>query len=306
MDRKIIVTGATGFVGRDLVKKLVEKNYSVVVLTRSPQKHRAKFETQDVKVVPWDSHSAEGWVEWLEGAEAIVNLAGENIGSGIWTSEKKKKLRESRINAGQAVVDAINKVGKKPALLVQASAIGYYGSRGAEEITENSGVGNGFLAELTRDWENSVSQVTDRDIRLVVLRIGLVLGKKGGAISKFEIPFKLFLGGHLGTGNQWMSWIHKDELINIILYAIDNKSVEGIFNVTAPHPLTAKDFFKYIGKAMNRPSWFHVPAVIVKLLLGEMAEEVLLSSQKVMPQNLLQSGYRFQYPEIDAALENLF
>jgi uncharacterized protein (TIGR01777 family) len=306
MDRKIILTGATGFIGRSLVDKLVEKNYTVIVLSRNPEKYLKQFNSKNVTVISWNARTAEGWTEWLEGAEAIINLAGENIGSGIWTSEKKKRLRESRIYVGQAVVDAILNVEKKPRVLIQASAIGYYGSRGAEELTENSEAGSGFLAELSKDWENSVSPIKKMDVRLVILRIGLVLGKNGGAISKLKIPFKFFLGGQLGRGDQWISWIHKDDLINIITYAIENIAVEGVINVTSPEPLMSKDFFKHIGKALNRPSWFHTPVSVLKLVLGEMAEEALLSSQKVLPKHLVAAGYPFQYPEIRQALEDVF
>ena len=217
MQKRIIITGASGFIGSALLETLLDRDYEVIALSRNPGKHAGPFSDGQLRLIEWDAESGEGWSEWAEGAKAIVNLAGENIASGIWTASKKKKLLESRVKAGHAVTDALKKVKTKPEVLIQSSAIGWYGSRGEEIITEESEKGTGFLAELTQAWEESVQEADSLGVRMVILRIGMVLDKSGGALAKLKLPFYFYVGGHLGTGEQWVSWIYRRELVDIIL-----------------------------------------------------------------------------------------
>lgn len=304
MTKRIIITGASGFIGKALVTHLINNNYEVVALSRDPATSKERL-GERVIIVKWDARGALDWLEYADGAEAIVNLAGENVASGLWTKVKKRKIRESRLYAGQAVTEAVEKVAQKPKVIIQASSIGYYGSQEGEILDESSPAGSDFLAELTKDWEQSTRRIEEFGVRQVVIRIGLVLGKDGGLLSRVVLPFRLFIGGHFGKGKQWFSWIHIDDITQAIHFLLINEHLHGAFNLTAPQQLVSKEFFKSVGNQLNRPSWFHVPAAVLKMFFGEMAEEMFLASQRVVPKKLLDAGYEFRFPTVESALEQI-
>jgi len=301
---RIIVTGATGFIGKALCFRLLEEKYDVVALSRSKEKGEKIFGT-DATVVEWDGKSSEVWQDYANGAYAVVNLAGENIGSGRWTPKRKQSILQSRLDAGRAIVEAAKSVEKKPRVIIQASAIGYYGSRGDEIIDESSSPGESFLVEVVKKWEQSTQGVESLKIRRVIVRSSIVLGKKGGVFLRLVKPFRLFVGGHLGSGKQWFSWIHLEDEVKAILFLIEREDLSGVFNLTAPHQLIQKDFFHILGKIMKRPSWFPVPGFVLRLIFGEMAKDTLLSGQRVAPRRLLEAGYRFLYPQAELAIKEI-
>lgn len=305
MNKKIIITGASGFIGRALIKHLEQRKYEIIALTRNPAKTESKI-SNGVKWVLWDAKTGDHWWKHADNAHAIINLAGEGIASGFWTSSKKQKIIESRTNSMNAIVDALANVRKKPKLVIQASAIGFYGNRGDEILNESSSPGEGFLAHVVSEVEEATAKLKTLAERIIIFRIGLVLGKRGGLIPKIIIPFRLFMGGHLGDGSQWMSWIHVEDLARITEFCISNEKVRGVINLTSPNPLQSKDFFKFIGENMHRPSWFHIPGTIIKNLFGEMGRELFLTSQKVLPQTLINSNFQFNYPLLNTALNQIF
>jgi hypothetical protein len=304
MSERIIITGATGFIGRALCKRLVEGGYEVVALSRNPKRGSESLRNQ-VKIVNWDAKTAEGWANLADGAYAIINLAGENIGSGRWTERKKRRILESRLNAGGAVVQAVEQAESKPKVVVQASGIGIYGNRDDEILDESSLPGSGFLVEVAKPWEESTRKVESVGVRHVIIRTGVVLGADGGFLSRVLLPFRLFMGGRLGSGHQWIPWIHLDDEVRAIVFLIEKENLRGVFNLTAPNPLTSKDFFRLLGRVMRRPSWLPVPGFALRLLLGEMAKELILSGQRAMPKRLLDSGYEFEYPDAESALREI-
>jgi uncharacterized protein (TIGR01777 family) len=298
---RIIVTGGTGFIGKALCSRLLKDGYEVIALSRSKEKGEKILGTE-VKVVEWDGRSGQGWLDYANGAHAVVNLAGENIGAGPWTKKRKKAILQSRLDAGRAVVEAVNSVEKKPELIIQASAIGYYGSRGDEIVDESSLPGEGFLVDVVKRWELSTKEVESQKVRRVIIRSSVVLGKEGGVFLRLVKPFRFFVGGHLGSGKQWFSWIHLEDEVEAILFLIEREDSSGIFNLVAPHQTTQKEFVHTMGKIMRRPSWFPVPGFVLRTIFGEMAKETLLSGQRVSPKRLLDGGYRFLYPEAELAL----
>jgi uncharacterized protein (TIGR01777 family) len=301
---RIIITGATGFIGKALCFRLLEEKYDVVALSRSKKKGENIFGTE-ATVVEWDGKGSEAWQDYANGAYAIVNLAGENIGSGRWTAKRKQSILQSRLDAGKAVIEAVKSVEKKPKVIIQASAIGYYGSRGDDTVDESSSPGEGFLAEVVKKWELSTQEVEPLKIRRVIIRSSIVLGKEEGVFLRLVKPFRLYVGGHLGSGKQWFSWIHLEDEVKAILFLMKREDLAGIFNLTAPHQLIQKDFFHILGKIMKRPSWFPVPGFILRLIFGEMAKDTLLSSQRIVPRRLLEAGYRFLYPQAELAVKEI-
>lgn len=304
MGKKVIVTGGTGFIGKKLCRELTNSNYDVFVLTRNVQKAKKIF-SDKVTPVQWDGKSSNGWIDYANGAYAIINLAGENIGSGRWTGKKKQKILISRLNAGKAIVEALTQAENKPKVLIQASGISIYGDRGDELLDESTSFGTGFLVEIGSQWEQSVKGIETMGVRIVYLRSGVVISKDGGFLSRVLLPFKFFIGGHFGTGQQWFPWIHIDDEVRVILFLLDREDLHGIFNLMAPNPLTSKDFFKTLGKVMKRPSWFHVPGFLLKIIFGEMANELILWGQRTMPKRLLDAGFEFNYPEAENALRQI-
>lgn len=287
-----------------MCRHFIETDYDVVVLSRDPA--RAALLPKGVKVARWDGRSTGEWTKYVEGAGGIVNLAGENIAAGRWTESRKRKVLESRLRAGRAVTEAVRRADKKPKVVVQASAIGYYGDRGDEILSESSGPGEGYLAEVAVRWENATADVAAMGVRYVVIRTGVVLGLEGGFLPHFLLPFKFFSGGHQGSGKQWISWIHIRDEVGAIRFLLERVDLSGVFNLVAPSPVRSREFFKTLGEVMGRPSWLHIPGFVLRLAFGEMARELLLSGQRVMPERLLSAGYEFQFSRLRGALKDLF
>lgn len=306
-DRKgglVLVTGGTGFIGRALIVRLVEEGYRVVCLSRSPEHVRQIF-GKTVLGAGWDGRSAEGWRHYAEGARAVINLAGENIGAGRWTRTKKKAILESRLHAGQAVTEAVQSAAHRPEVVIQSSAVGYYGSREDEVLLETSSPGDGFLADVVRRWEDSTLEVENLGVRRVLTRSGLILAPRGGLMPRFLAPFRLFVGGPLGRGRQWVSWIHIKDEVRAVLFLMERKDLGGVFNLTAPSPLPMREFCRAIGHAMRRPSWFPVPRFLLRALFGVKVEETILVSQRALPARLLEAGFSFNFPEIRSAFHDI-
>lgn len=297
--QKIAITGGTGFIGQALVSRLNESGHTITILSRNPA---AKAFTKSAQFVKWDPQNVADWQDALNGQDVLINLAGANIAGGYWTRARKRLIFESRVHAGNALVTALKNISAPPHTFIQASGIGYYGSRADERLDETSGVGTGFLAEVAREWEAASAGAPVK--RQIVLRIGIVLGH-GGFLSRVKLPFRFFVGGHFGSGRQWMSWIHLADLVAAIIFLMDPAKPAGIFNLSTPTPVTARDFSRALGAAMNRPSWLHVPEFVLKLLLRDMATELLLPSQRAFPQRLIDAGFEFQFPHIEMALNNL-
>jgi uncharacterized protein (TIGR01777 family) len=300
---RVVITGGTGFIGRPLSQRLVERGYEVICLTRNASAANEKWGNR-IKFVDWNGRNAVGWGGYADGASAIINLAGESIASGRWNRKKKQRIIQSRVNAGEAVVKAVQSVKKKPEVFIQASAIGFYGDKGDKLLDETSPPGKGFLSGVTKKWETS-TEALEKCTRRIIIRTGMVLGPNGGALVRLVQPFRCFVGGHIGTGEQWNSWIHIEDVIQSILFLMESKDLRGVFNLTAPCPLKNKDFCQAIGEVLRRPSWLPVPGFFLKLLFGELAKEVLLSGQRVYPKCLEKSGYKFNFPEAKQALVDI-
>ncbi|MCE5315862.1 MAG: TIGR01777 family oxidoreductase [Parachlamydia sp.] len=293
---RVMVTGATGLVGSALVAHLRGAGHSVTKLVRHPHADDER---------KWDPAEGQINLKDLEGFEGIVNLAGESIASGRWTMSKKKRILESRISSTRILVETFAKMASPPAVLINASAIGYYGDRGEEPLTEESSSGDGFLADVCRQWEAAAEPASKLGMRVVALRTGIVLAKEGGALAKMIIPFKLGLGGVVASGSQYMSWIAIDDLVRIIAFLLTESSLKGAFNAVGPAPATNRDFTKTLGEVLHRPTFMPMPALAIKFLLGEMGQEMLLNSQKVLPERLQKAGYAFAYPDLNQALAHI-
>jgi len=301
---RAIITGGSGLIGRALAADLAGAGYEVIVLSRT-----AKTVTgmpPGVTPQKWDGQTTAGWGHLVEGAKAIINLAGAGIADQRWTPERKLQLRNSRVYPGQAVVEAIEAASNRPEVVIQASAVGYYGPQAENEITEESPGGHDFLADVCRAWEDAVTPIAAQGgVRLAIIRTGVVLSLAGGALPKMALPFKLFAGGPIGSGRQWISWIHIADVVAAIRYLIESETAAGPFNLTAPQPLTNAQFGQVLGRALKRPAFMPTPGLAMKLLFGEMST-VLLDGQRVLPQKLQQLGYSFQYPQLESALQDLY
>jgi len=297
-----LIVGGSGLIGRALAIDLSYFGHEVVILSRRPE--RIIGLPVEVRAERWDGLTSEGWQSLADGAGAIVNLAGENISSGRWTDKRKHIIRQSRLNAGQAVVQAVNAAVNKPGVVIQASGIGYYGSGDSEEITEETLPGHDFLAELAENWESSTASLEALGVRRAVIRTGVVLSTEGGALPRMSLPLRLFVGGHLGSGQQWFPWIHIADEVSAIRFLIENEAASGPFNLTAPIPLTNAGFFHLLGKQLKRPSFVPTPAFALRLLFGEMAT-IILDGQRGIPKHLLQMGFTFRFPTAEQALANL-
>ena len=280
---------------------LIGSGHDVVALTRNQKKAQLVL-GDNATILEWDGTTSSGWASATENADAIINLAGANLSSRYWTTSYKKELWDSRINAGRAIVQAIMRAKVKPKILIQASAVGYYGSRKEETIDEQSDKGRGFLANLVQAWEASTEAAEAQGARRVVIRSGVILGRGSIITSLLRIPFKLYGGGYPGNGKQWLSWIHIDDQIRIIRYSIENSNIKGIINLASPEPVKMKEFCRVYGKVLRRPVWVRVPAFVLRLALGDMARETILVSQKIFPKRLLEAGYQFKYPNLEPAL----
>lgn len=303
---KIAIAGATGFVGSRLVERLQAERHQVLVLTRNPSAAQKVFPTSafpNLEIIAYTPTESGSWQEAIAGCEGVVNLAGEPIAEGRWTAQRKQEILSSRQLGTQKIVEAIAKAHPKPSVLVNASAIGYYGTSETATFDETSPPGNDFLAQVCQAWEAEANKVKDAGVRLVILRLGIVLGQ-GGAIARMIAPFKLFAGGPIGTGRQWFSWIHRDDLVNLIIQALTRSEIEGILNATAPNPVRMAELAQTLGQVMNRPSWLPVPGFAIEVLLGDGAI-VVLEGQQVLPQRPLDYSFEYQYSTVKQALEEI-
>ncbi len=300
---RIVLTGGTGFVGQELLQALLAEKHQVTLLTRNARK--AGLSNTLLKVMYWDAKSPGDWQRELDGADAVIHLAGESIANKRWTRSQKEILTRSRLDSTRAIVNAIAIAVKKPAVLISASAIGYYGDVESGDVLESHSKGVGFLADLCQMWELEALAAEQSGARVVLLRIGVVLGKGGGALKKMTPPFQMYVGGPIGSGRQWFSWIHREDLVKSVLFALKNANVKGPVNATAPKPLTQREFSSALGRALGKPSWAPVPAFILKLGLGEMSD-MLVTGQKVVPDQLTRTGFAFKFPDADSALADIF
>nr|WP_290669254.1 TIGR01777 family oxidoreductase [Ardenticatena sp.] len=300
---RILITGGTGLIGRALAADLARDGHEAIVLSRTPERYAGQL-PPGVRAERWDGRTADGWGDLADGADAIVNLAGENIASGRWTAERKRRIRESRLHAGQAVVQAVEAATAKPRVVVQASAVGYYGPCGDEIITEDHPPGNDFLADVCVAWEASTAAVEAHGLRRPIIRTGVVLSREGGALPRMLPPFKLGLGGPLGSGRQWFPWIHIRDEVRAIRFLIEHPEAHGPYNLSAPTPVIDAEFTKALGRVLNRPALIPVPALVLKLLFGEMAT-VLLDGQRAIPHRLQEAGFTFTFEQVEHALRDL-
>lgn len=294
---RTIVTGATGLIGSALLPLLTAKGHDCVRLVRSTPSGPGEL--------GWEPNEGRIDPAALDGFDGIVHLAGESIAEGRWTAEKKARIRRSRVEGTKLLADAICRSARPPRVLVCASAVGYYGDRSDETLTEESPPGKGFLADVCREWEKAADPAAARDVRVVHLRTGVVLSRKGGALAKMLLPFRIGVGGKIGSGTQYMSWIHIDDFTAIAAHALETDSLRGPVNTVSPNPVRNDEFTKALGKVLSRPTLIPLPAFAAELALGEVARELLLASQRVIPAKLLSRGFEFQFPEIEGALRDL-
>ncbi len=300
LNMKVVISGATGFVGQVLVKQLFDSGHEVSILTRNVAKAAISLGSK-CSYHQWDDMEALPPQSAFEGCDCVINLMGETI-SKRWDEQQKKKMQLSRINGTRRLVEAVGQLARKPKVFVSTSAIGIYGNRGAEEINENSTLGSDFLATLCKDWENEANKVRNHDMRLVIIRVGIVLGQGGGALQKMLPVFKTGLGGPAGSGKQFMSWVHIEDLANMFVEALKNENIEGVVNGTAPYPATNAEFSKQLGKALNRPAFLPAPAFALKIALGEMSQ-IVLEGQRVLPVKFKEHNFRYRYPTLEMALK---
>ena len=293
---KVLISGATGLIGSALIPVLVGGGHEITRLTRSPGSGGG---------VGWNPDAGEIDTSRLEGHDAVVHLAGENIGEGRWTREKKRRILESRTRGTRLLAEILASLPEPPDVMVSASAVGYYGDRGNELLSEESGAGSDFLAEVCKAWEAAADPARGAGIRVVHPRNGVVLSTEGGALARLLPVFKLGGGGRIGGGRQWSSWIAMDDVVGAIVHALTHDSVEGPVNLVSPNPVTNVEFTRVLGKILNRPTIFPLPAPAARLMLGEVADALLLASQRVEPAKLKEVGYEFRYPELEGALRHL-
>jgi len=301
---KIVIAGGTGFIGTALARHLVVGRHQVIVLTRDLP--RAKSQLGNLcECVRWDAEHSGDWEQALSGSDAIVNLAGASVAGARWTAPRKRVLVDSRIHATRALASALSRWAHKPSVLINASGVGFYGASDDRVLDEHADRGEGFLADLSATWEAEAGSVQALGVRAVCLRIGLVLEKDGGAFPRMAHPFRLFAGGPVMPGTQWVSWIHRADLVRLIEWAMSNEKVSGPVNAVAPNPVTMDEFCRTLGEVLNRPSWIPVPEVILKLVLGELGS-LMTTGQRVAPIVAQSGGYRFQHPSLKEALRTIF
>jgi uncharacterized protein (TIGR01777 family) len=296
---RLVITGATGFVGSALCEQLLAQGHALTLLTRGSPRDA---NTGTKRWLHWTPGTLREWSAALDGIDGVINLAGEPIAEKKWTHSQRRRIEKSRIDGTRSLVQAFGKARQRPKFLINASAVGYYGPHGDETITEDVPPGEDFLGVLCREWEEEARKAEELSIRVVRLRIGIVLGPGGGALVKMAEPFKYFLGGALGSGQQWMSWIHLEDLVGLILRLINDSQAAGAINATAPNPVRNREFCQALGKAMHRPCWATVPAFVLRMALGDMAD-MLLTGQRVIPAAAEKTGYQFRYPTLEPALE---
>jgi len=297
---KIVIAGGTGFIGKALVSRFRDQGHEIILLSRGEQSKADSV----LRFCPWDARTLGAWAGEFEAADAVINLAGAPIAEKLWTKKQKEIILGSRIQATHAIVQAIAQCERKPKVLINASAIGYYGDVPEGDVTETCPKGSGFLADVCDRWEKEAQGAEKFGVRTVLLRTGMVLGKEGGVLSRMVPLFEFFAGGPLGSGRQWVSWIHREDMVGILFFALENNALSGPMNATAPHPLAMRDFCRALGKILNRPSWLPVPGFVLKLALGEMSE-MLLGGQRAIPQKLLGHHYAFRFSDLPEALMDI-
>lgn len=307
---KIVIAGGTGFLGSPLAEVYAEEGHEVRVLTRGlapgESRHDSGTGVPGVTRLGWLPNGESGpWAEALHGADAVINLAGESIADGRWTPPRKAALRDSRILATRSLVAAVTAAKATPRVFVSGSAVGYYGARGDQPLTEASPPGDDFLASLCVDWEQEARRAAPSGTRLALLRTGIVIERSGGALAKMLTPFKLFAGGPMGSGRQYMSWIHRLDWLELVRWIVETPDVSGPINATAPHPVTNRHFSRALGRALHRPALVPVPGFALKIALGEMADS-LVTGQRVIPERAKTLGFHFRYPEIEQAFRGIF
>ena len=298
---RFIILGGSGLIGRALSRALSQAGHEVVVVSRSPERVPPM---EGMSAVGWDGHSAGGWGKLVDGADGIVNLAGESIGAGRWNEERKKRIVSSREQAGAAIVDAVRAATRKPGVVFQISGVGYYGIGGDRPFTESDPPGNDFLASVAVRWEDATRPVEEEGVRRVIARAGVVLTPQGGVLPRMMLPFRFFAGGPLGTGRQWISWIHLEDTVRGIQYMLENPACTGVYNLTSPQPVTNAEFGKILGRVLRRPCWLPVPTLALRVILGEMST-LVLDGQRVIPSRLEEAGFQFRFAQLESALRDL-
>ncbi len=293
----ILVSGSTGLVGSHLLRYLGSKGHQIKALVRHAPTHPSQIQ--------WNPPQRGPAPEFLEGIDAVIHLAGESIASGRWTDSRKREIRDSRVQGTRLLMDAITRLKTPPKVFISASAIGYYGNRGEELLKEDSAPGTGFLSDVCIAWEAATAPAVQKGIRVVKLRFGIILSSEGGALAQMLVPFKMGVGGNIGSGSQYMSWIALDDVLGIIAFALDTATLQGPINTVAPAAVTNKEFTKTLGRVLGRPTILPLPAVASRLVFGEMADALLLASTRVEPAVLQQSGYRFQWTTLEGAFRHL-
>lgn len=295
--KQILITGGSGFIGSALRKQLEAKGHKLIVLTRNIGR----------------AEKTAGMAQWIDNLDqippetpidAIFNLAGENLSSGRWNAQRKAAFVHSRIDTTQALIRLIDRLQHKPEALISGSAIGFYGPQGDQNVDETTAPADSFSHRLCQEWENSAMQAL-KDCRVVLVRTGIVLGLEGGALKQMLTPFRLGLGGRLGSGKQWFSWIHRDDMVSLLIFCMENKTLHGAINATAPKPVTNLVFTQSLARSLHRPALLPMPAPIMRIIFGEMADELLLCSQKVLPHRAIEHDFHFQYPKLESALTQL-
>jgi uncharacterized protein len=295
---RILITGASGLIGKALQRSFAAKGYELLLAGRG--------EPRKANEIQWSVEDGfhENDLERLEGLDAMIHLAGEGIAGLRWTDEKKKAIRDSRVIGTRNVITALAKLKQKPKVFIAGSAMGFYGDRGDEIVNEASGPGDNFLAEVSKEWESESRRAEDLGIRTVLLRTSIVLSKDGGALATMLMPFKMGVGGVIGSGKQWMSWISLDDVVEIVNYALENENLRGAVNVASPNPVTNEEFTKTLGEVLYRPTILPLPEFAVNLVFGEMGDALLINSTRVEPKRLQDAGYEFKFPNLKSALEN--
>lgn len=299
---RILIAGGSGLLGKALIQRLVAQKHTVWVLSRHPETATV---LSDVHFIKWDGKTTQGWGDRINAVDAVINLAGENIGASRWTAARKAQIRASRVEAGQAIVAAIRQAAQKPTVLIQASGVGAYGPTGDQVVDETAPYGTDYLSNVSVDWENSTQPVEALGVRRVVIRTGLVMTRSGGWMAPLLLPFRLFVGGPLGNGKQWWPWIHIEDYVQSVIQLIERSDSTGVYNIVGPNPCRMEEFGKVLASVIKRPYWFPTPGFGLKLLLGEMST-LVLDGQRAMPKKLLEGGYVYAYPELRPALIDLF
>ena len=304
MSKRIVITGASGLIGTNLSRALINRGNNVYIFTRNVNKTKSIIHDA-AGYIGWDYKKPDKWAEHLNGKDAVIHLAGANISGRRWSSNYKETILKSRQLSTGNLADVICSLPEKPECFICASGVNYYGNSGNKSLTEKEEPGNDFLANVCKIWENEAKKVEEKGVRRISIRTGVVLTPEEGALKKMLITFKLFIGGPLGSGHQWFPWIHLDDIVNIYIFLLNNYNINGAFNASSPTPVTMNEFAKTLGKIMNRPSFFKVPEFALKLAAGEIAD-VITASLKVIPERLLEQGYKFKFENLKDALADLF